>query len=116
MISRKYVIVMVIVLACIALFGWQRSNADQRLQSIKGKWTHKADNNQVWMYKFKASKVHFSIDNQSAQWPVANIEESDHTMRIYVDDPGTETIKITKLNNDEIIISSRLHCPMMFKR
>ncbi len=116
MISRKYAIVMVIVLACIVLFGWQRINADQRLQSIKGKWIHKADNNQVWTYKFKGDKVHFSIDNQTTQWPVANIEESEDTVRIRVDDPGTETIKITKLTNDEIIISSGLHCPMMFKR
>lgn len=107
---------MVLVLAGIVLFGWQRINADQRLQIIKGKWIHKADNNQVWTYKFKNDKVHFSIDHQTAQWPIANIEASDDTVLICVDDPGTETIKVTKWSNDEVIISSRLHCPMMFKR
>ena len=55
-------------------------------------------------------------DNNHGDNSDCYIEESDDTVRIHVDDPGTETIKITKLTNDKIIISSRLHCPMMFKR
>jgi len=116
MISRKHAIVMVLILAGIVLFGYKRINADQRLQSIKGKWTHRADNNQLWSYKFKDDKVHFSIDHQTTQWPVAGIEESESSVLIRVNDPGTELIKVTKLSSDQIVISSRLHCPMMFKR
>ena len=116
MISHKYAIIMGIAIVCIVLFGRRGINADGTLQ-LDGKWTHKADNNQVWTYKFKGDDtVHFSIDHQTTKWSVAGIEKSDNTVRIWVDDPGTEVIKVTKLSSDEIIISSRLHCPMKFER
>lgn len=116
MISNKYAIIMGLAIVCIVLFGRRGINADETLQ-LNGKWTHKASNNQVWTYKFKGDDtVHFSIDQQRTQWVVADIERSDDTVRIWVDDPGTEMITVTKLNNDEVVISSRLHCPMKFKR
>ena len=117
MISRKYVIVIVLALVCITLFGWQRINIDERLQPIKGKWIHKACNSQVWTYNIKSNnKVHFSIDHQSTQWSVAGIEASGGTVQIRVNDPGTEIITFRKLNNHSVLISSRLHPPMTFKR
>ena len=117
MISRKsaYAIVIVLVLACIVRFGRQR--IDERLQPVKGKWTHKASNNQTWTYKFKSSDdIYFSIDHQSTQWSITSIEASGGTVRIRVNDPGVETITISKSRNDAVVISTGLHPAMTFTR
>ena len=117
MISRKsaYAIVIVLVLACIVRFGWQR--IDERLQPVKGKWTHKASNNQTWTYKFKSSDdVYFSIDHQSTRWSITGIEASGGTVRIRVNDPGVEASTIRKSSKDAVVISSGLHASMTFTR
>ena len=109
-----WVIVIGLAVLCIARFGWPRM--DERLELIKGTWVHKASNNQVWTYKVRGGKIHFSIDHQSTQWSPAGIEASGNTVRIRVDDPGAETITFMKTGKDAAVISSRLHPPMTFKR
>ncbi len=117
MISRKFVyaIVIVLVVACIVRFGRQR--IDERLQPVKGKWTHKASNNQTWTYKLKSSDdVYFSIDHQSTRLSITGIEASGGSVRIRVNDPGVETITIRKSSKDAVVISSGLHPAMTFTR
>lgn len=109
------VIVMVALMGCIVLFGSQ--DIDERLQPVEGVWKHKADNGQVWTYKFKSSsKVKFSLDYQSRRWDITNIEVSGNTTRIWVDDLGVQKISILKLNDKDLLISSGLHPPMVFTK
>ena len=115
--SRKFVytIVAAIVVVCVVRFGLLR--IDERLQPVRGTWTHKASNNQVWTYKFKSSDtVSFSIDHQSARWTITGIEALGGTVLIHVNDPGVQTIRVSKSGKDGAVISSQLHCPMTFRR
>jgi hypothetical protein len=93
-----------------------------KLAPIAGKWTHQSNQSQVWAYEFPSDEVvRFSIDNQRQQWPIQEIRVAGSNIEIDVNavlgrGGGNSTIRIQKLGNDAIVVSSGLHPGIPFKK
>ncbi|MFH1453399.1 MAG: hypothetical protein ABIH00_05400 [Armatimonadota bacterium] len=111
------VVIIVILLLSVFLFCGCSKKLSPAMQSIKGEWIYKDTNGQEWIYKFDNDRtVYFAIDNDSRNFKVITAKEAGNFVSIKVTDLGVGIIRVEKLSDNAVSISSKLHPSMIFKK